>query len=76
MLEIGVLAGGSLEIWQTYLGSDATIIGADIVPSVRDYVTDFMVHIGDQADPDFLRAASAESGPFDIVIDDGGHTFH
>ena len=76
MLEIGVLAGGSLEIWQTYLGSDATIAGVDIMPSVRDYVTDFTVHIGNQADPTFLRATNDESGPFDIVIDDGGHTFH
>ena len=38
---------------------------------------------GDQADPESLRAAAAEAGPFDVVIDDGSHrsdhmlhTFH
>ena len=30
--------------------------------------------IGDQEDPEFLASVVAEHGPFDIVIDDGGHT--
>lgn len=75
MLEIGVWVGGSLEIWQEYLGPDATIIGADIEPGVRQNAPDFEVHIGDQSDPVFLAEVVAQSGPFDIVIDDGGHTF-
>lgn len=73
MLEIGVLAGGSLEIWQRYLGPEATIVGADIAALAKQSAPDFTVHIGDQADPDFLRRMVETSGPFDIVIDDGGH---
>ncbi len=75
MLEIGVLAGGSLEIWQEFLGPAATIVGADIGPLAKKNAPDFTVHIGDQADPEFLREMVAASGPFDIVVDDGGHTF-
>jgi methyltransferase family protein len=75
LLEIGVLAGGSLEIWQTYLGPDATIVGVDIAAAARQSAPDFTVHIGDQADAGFLQTIVAASGPFDIVIDDGGHTF-
>ena len=75
MLEIGVLTGGSLEIWQRYLGPTATIVGADIASLARQNAPDFKIHIGDQADADFLRKMVEKSGPFDIVIDDGGHTF-
>jgi hypothetical protein len=32
------------------------------------------VRIGDQADAGFLRAVLDEFGPFDAVLDDGGHT--
>jgi hypothetical protein len=31
------------------------------------------IFIGEQADKDFLRRCIAETGPLDIVIDDGGH---
>lgn len=76
MLEIGVFAGGSLEIWQDYLGPAATIVGVDITAIAVENAPGFDVHIGDQADPDFLRRVAAESGPFDVVIDDGGHQMH
>ncbi len=73
MLEIGVLAGGSLQIWQKFLGDDATIVGLDIAPATARNAPDYKVHIGDQTDSVFLAEVAAESGPFDIVIDDGGH---
>ena len=73
MLEIGVLGGGSLQIWQKFLGPAATLVGVDIAPAAVKNAADFKVHIGDQADAEFLAEVAAESGPFDIVVDDGGH---
>ena len=35
---------------------------------------DVMLHFGDQANPADLQRMLAKSGPFDIIIDDGGHT--
>jgi hypothetical protein len=32
------------------------------------------IFIGDQEDRDFLRSLVAQTGPIDVVIDDGGHT--
>ena len=32
------------------------------------------VHAGDQADRALLRRLADDYGPFDVVIDDGGHT--
>lgn len=74
MLEIGVLAGGSLHMWRTYFGPLATIFGIDINPDCAKYGgTAGQVRIGSQDDPDFLRAVVAEMGGIDIVLDDGSH---
>ena len=34
------------------------------------------VEIGDQADPAFLAQLAEKHGPFDIIVDDGGHHVH
>ncbi|KQS99767.1 class I SAM-dependent methyltransferase [Cellulomonas sp. Leaf395] len=75
VLEIGVYRGGGLTMWQRYFGKDAVIIGADIdEAAVRATEGRFVVELGDQADPSFLRGLHEKYGPFDVVIDDGGHT--
>lgn len=75
MLEIGVQRGGSLRMWQEYLGPQARIFGMDIDPATAAHaLPGSRVFVGDQADAGFLRAALAEMGPPDIVLDDGGHT--
>ena len=75
VLEIGVYRGGGLELWQSYLGPDAQIIGLDVdEAAVRAAAGRYPVVLGDQEDPEVLRTIEAEYGPFDIVIDDGGHT--
>lgn len=75
VLEIGVYRGGGLELLRSYLGSGAQLVGIDIDEAARAAVDGrYQVEIGDQADPDFLRRVSEAHGPFDIVIDDGGHT--
>lgn len=74
VLEIGIYRGGSLDMWQWYFGPQVTLVGIDIDPDARA-ATDprHVVEIGDQTDPDFLRRVAERHGPFDIIIDDGGH---
>jgi hypothetical protein len=69
VLEVGVDHGGSLQLWKSYFGSRATIIGIDIDPICKDYQEEQIgVIIADQKNP-----ALAHLNPFDIIIDDGSH---
>jgi len=74
MLEIGVFHGGSLQMWKKYFGPQARIIGVDVNPACLEFTEDQIeVRIGDQADQGFLEELADEFGPFDILLDDGGH---
>lgn len=74
-LEIGVFRGGSLRLWREYFGPEALIVGVDRDASCARFGGEFgQVRIGDQADATFLRSVLEEFGPFDAVLDDGGHT--
>lgn len=74
VLEIGVLEGGSLFMWQTYFPG-ARIIGVDLNPSARKWEQHgFEIYIGNQADPIFWSDVFAKVGQIDILIDDGGHS--
>jgi len=76
LLEIGVAGGGSLELWRRYFGHRARIVGLDINPVCKNYAADGIhVVIGSQGDPQFLEQVATKFGPFDIVIDDGSHSF-
>ncbi len=73
-LEIGVAKGGSLDIFQEYLGDKARVVGVDVNPDCKQSERDGIeVLIGNQADPDFMNGSVVPKGPFDIIIDDGGH---
>lgn len=77
MLEIGVSKGGSLSMWTEYFGPGARIVGLDVDPATLAFDgrwPNVTVRVGDQADPVFLADFDDEFGPFDVVIDDGGHT--
>ena len=75
MLEIGVQSGGSLRMWRDYFGPAARVVGVDIDPRcARLEDPDTTVVIGDQEDPRFMASLAERFGPFDVVIDDGGHT--
>lgn len=75
LLEIGVGRGGSLDMWERYLGPAATLVGIDIDEKAALLAgSQRTILIGDQADRDFLGAIVEQHGPFDIIIDDGGHT--
>jgi hypothetical protein len=76
MLEIGVFQGGSLAMWRKYLHPESVIVGIDIDPETKQYddpASQVHVRIGAQQDVDFLRSATDEFGPFDIILDDGSH---
>jgi hypothetical protein len=74
MLEIGAGAGGSAQMWSRFLGPFAQVVAIDCRPTCKEYESDqIAVRIGDQEDPDFLTALLDEFGPFEIVLDDGGH---
>jgi len=76
ILEIGILGGGSIEMWLKYFGEGTSIVGVDINPECLEYKYDGDVKIvmGDQGSPEFWEQFAKEHGIFDIIIDDGGHT--
>ena len=75
ILEIGVLGGGSIEMWLKYFGKDTSVIAVDVNPECLNYKYDGDVQIvlGDQSSPEFWKQFAEEYGNFDIIIDDGWH---
>lgn len=74
-VEIGVLNGGSLQMWREFFGPKATIIGIDLNPIAKKWEKEgFKIVIGNQSDPLFWNNFFAEVGPVDVILDDGGHT--
>ena len=74
MLEIGVLGGGSLEMWRDYLGPKSLIVGMDINEDCLRHKSERIeIVIGDQSDKRTLDDLIEKYGPFDIVLDDGSH---
>lgn len=75
ILEIGVYNGGSLYMWKKYF-PQSKIVGIDIDPYTTRWRSDnhnIRVYIGDQCDIKFLQKVVDNEGPFDLIIDDGGH---
>ncbi len=75
VLEIGVFHGGGLDQLRALLGPQAVLVGMDVDPAAEAACAGrFDVAVGDQSDPEFLRSVVERFGPFDVIIDDGGHT--
>ena len=75
LLEIGVYRGGSMRMWSRFFGPQARLVGMDIDPVAKSAAGDhYEVVLGDQTDPAALAAVAEQYGPFDVIIDDGGHT--
>ena len=75
VLEIGVLNGGSLQMWRRYFGPQSLIVGVDVNPRCLQFQSEgIAVMIGDQSDRRFLAEIRAKLPRIDIIIDDGGHT--
>lgn len=73
-IETGILNGGSLFMWRSWLGHQARIVGVDLNPAARKWAErGFEIYIGDQGDPEFWQATFQRIGKFDALLDDGGH---
>lgn len=76
-LEVGVLNGGSAQLWRKYFGPQANIVCIDINPECKQHEEQgISIRIGDQSDPVFLQSVIDEFGVPDIVLDDGSHQQH
>lgn len=75
ILEIGVLGGGSIELWLKYFGEGTQVIGVDIDPRCLEYKYNgnAQVIMGDQNSPGFWDEFLDKHTGFDIIIDDGSH---
>jgi len=73
-IETGVLNGGSLFMWRSWLGPDAEIIGIDLNREAKKWEDHgFDIYICDQGNPKELEQVLLQVGPFDVLLDDGGH---
>lgn len=74
-LEIGVFKGESLKAWREYfVGTESVVVGVDLNPPVNSLDGfDVNVEIGDATDPLVIKRLHEKYGPFDIIVDDGGH---
>jgi hypothetical protein len=75
LLELGVLAGESLRLWQEYFWN-GTIVGLDLRPvTINDPMERIFVYQGAQQDTALLSRIAQEraSDGFDIIIDDASH---
>jgi len=76
VLEIGVEGGGGLYCWRKYFPNACNIVGIDMHDECKkweDINQKLFVCIGNQMDENFLKNVNNKYGPFDIIIDDGGH---
>ncbi len=79
LLEIGVggyshpkLGGGSLLMWKKYFPK-GKIYGVDIYDKSALQERRIKIFQGSQVDQQFLEKVTNETGPLDIIIDDGSH---
>ena len=74
VLEIGVLEGGSMRMWQAYF-PNAQIYGLNINDSSSHDTNRITTFVADQSSREQLGGfLEAHGSDFDIVIDDGGHS--
>jgi SAM-dependent methyltransferase len=78
ILEIGILGGGSIELWLKYFGPGTSVVGLDINEECLkyEYNGDVKIVMGDQGDPAFWDEFLKTQNKFDIVIDDGSHVMN
>lgn len=79
LLEIGIYNGGSIKLWRDYF-INARIVGLDIVytPIAKETLKNenVTILIGDSANKNSdVLTKHFENDSFDIIIDDGNHSF-
>ena len=61
-------------MWRDFWGPKSTVTFLDIDPACAALQLDgTKVEIGDQTDTAFLKRIAETYGPFDMIVDDGGH---
>ena len=73
LLEIGVLRGASLLLWRAAFPK-GSIYGIDKNMVLWRRQKKIKVFVGRQEDEGFIQSQVVPSGPYDIIIDDGGHS--
>lgn len=71
ILEIGIRGGGSIKIWKEYFHPDSNVYGGEIDPF--ELIANCICYQADMYTEDSLNLF--EDLYFDIVIDDGPHTY-
>lgn len=73
-LELGILNGSSLRVWEEYF-VNGNIIGLDIDPSKTIYQTDrIKIYIGSQADKELIQKVKLDYPEgFNVILDDASH---
>jgi len=77
MVEIGIQSGGSTRVWKRYFRGTLEYVGIDIDPRCKQFEIlseGIRIEIGSQLNTTFLKSICSTYGPFDLVVDDGGHT--
>jgi hypothetical protein len=75
LLEIGVFNGASIKMWKEYFPK-ANIVALDINPECLQYQEkNITIHIGNQSNIEFLQSIINKYQNFDVIIDDGGHSW-
>jgi len=75
LLELGILEGGSLHLWNDYFPS-SRIVGIDLkIPEKFTPAENIRMYKGSQADTKLLTDVAEENAPdgFDVIIDDASH---
>ena len=73
-LEIGVYKGGSIGLWKGYFSAGSKLTFLDIDPACKELaLAGTTIEVGEQEDTTFLERVAKEHGPFDLIVDDGGH---
>lgn len=75
ILEIGVRDACSLKTWEEFF-PNAKIFGIDIEDKKKHDNERIKTFCGDQSDTLFINSVISQTGPLDIVIDDGSHINH
>ena len=78
LLEVGIAYGGSVRMWRAWLGEAFEHHCLDVDPATvarveRDGPPGTRAHLGNQSDAALLARLVAETGGFDVVLDDGSH---
>ena len=70
MIEIGVMGGGSIEMWKEYFGPGRWILGIDIDPACKAHEAGGIeVFIGSQDDPALIGSIFSKHPKADVVLE-------